>query len=91
MTQHLVTIRQLHEWFNEPSKDLDRMVEVLDFPTLSSGRQKIKSLVMILAVNVGTAAWFFMPGLFTKTGSCWSRKGGDLIVQPSYPCRNVCA
>lgn len=46
---------------------------------------------MILAVNVGTAACFFMPGLFTKTGSCWSGKGGDLIVQPSYPCRNVFA
>lgn len=62
---------------------------LLDLCTLFSGTQKIHSLVMILTVNIGTATQFLMPRLFTKIESCWSTKGGNLFVQPSYPCKNV--
>lgn len=84
----LVTIRQLSEWCKEPSKTPERMVEfAVRLLHHVFCTQKIHSLVMIVTVNVGTAAWFLMPGFFTKIGSCWSRKGDNLSVQLSYTCK----
>lgn len=78
----MIPLKPWMEWLNL----------LLDFCTLFSSTQKIHSLVIILTVNVGTTAWFFLcQGYLPKLSTVGvGREAISLCSLPSHARMYLC-